>query len=737
MSVLNSHLSIFLFLFFFFVYLQGSEKKEAYPILARGTDFKFEAPSIKPKIIYLEKAEAPDGSGLAFGGLSQLDWDPNPGTFVKQGGKWVNISKRMKKNNSLQPLADEILQLRTAFKNSLSGFRHLFFEGGSKTKENEALDKNARSILDNTKKAFDELLNALKKEKGRSEYQKQQIKFALLHLERARTVFVSVKVPVDSIQIKEMWNAILGLEKGAESLSAEPLPRVYHVLAYDNETKVYVLFGGDHFDYLLNDVWIFDPKKQRWRQRHTDQAPEPRALPHYHVDGGTLTLEGGFVYKVKPYWYGSRVTVHVGPGKWHYDIAKNTWTGESGLPGFVGGTRTYREAKNKQSPDYYLGLGKPNAFENEMRLKGLPVNTWVQMKGPSFSLGHDWGTVAYDSDRDLLLHWGGGHSSNPGGEVLHYHLATNRWEMTWPVEWTVAHLYSTTLYPRGVSYNQRPFITMHAYHGYAYDPLAKNMILTARVQSWGGVLDPYYYLYDSATAEWMAQHAKHNLMNGANELTSSDLRSHGKEMLFWVGNNVLTLDRKKNQWIDLRVKGMPIAATDGTGSCYDSKRDRALFTTLLGWKQPFLGQIWALDMKTKKIKRLSPKGMEHVPSQAIIREAVYHEKADLFLWSQMGKDGMLAYEPEKNQWEKIILKNQPTFGYSVGSVYDSKRELIWLIYNGGHVFVLRLDEKTLKREALGVINSRSNDRASSGTNDRHGLERIKKRAQILDEIERI
>ena len=66
------------------------------------------------------------------------------------------------------------------------------------------------------------------------------------------------------------------LEKSAEALDAEPPPRALSPIVYEPRSKRFVLFGGDHLDYLTNDTWLFDPVEKKWTQRHPETAP-PRA----------------------------------------------------------------------------------------------------------------------------------------------------------------------------------------------------------------------------------------------------------------------------------------------------------------------------------------------------------------------------------------------------------------------------------------------------------------------------
>jgi hypothetical protein len=67
------------------------------------------------------------------------------------------------------------------------------------------------------------------------------------------------------------------IEEAAEAQYPVPCSRRNAPLAYDAKNKVFVLFGGDHEDYLLNDTWLLDLDKKTWRRARPELSPSPRA----------------------------------------------------------------------------------------------------------------------------------------------------------------------------------------------------------------------------------------------------------------------------------------------------------------------------------------------------------------------------------------------------------------------------------------------------------------------------
>src|SRR5204863_101849 len=105
------------------------------------------------------------------------------------------------------------------------------------------------------------------------------------------------------------------LEQAAEALDAEPPPRALSPLAWDPAAKVFILFGGDHLDYLTNDTWTFDPEKRKWSMRHPKEAPPPRANHQLKAADGKVTLSGGYTYTSNTDYVGGQYRDH-NDGEW-------------------------------------------------------------------------------------------------------------------------------------------------------------------------------------------------------------------------------------------------------------------------------------------------------------------------------------------------------------------------------------------------------------------------------------
>jgi hypothetical protein len=85
------------------------------------------------------------------------------------------------------------------------------------------------------------------------------------------------------------------IEQAAEAQYPAPCARRNAPLAFDAKNGLFVLFGGDHEDYLMNDTWVLDLGAGAWRRCRPQRAPTPRAghaLCGLPKRGGVALYEG-------------------------------------------------------------------------------------------------------------------------------------------------------------------------------------------------------------------------------------------------------------------------------------------------------------------------------------------------------------------------------------------------------------------------------------------------------------
>jgi len=680
---------------------------------------------IKQPLIWGAECRQPDGSGLAFGGQDQDAEDGRPHTRLLVDGQWKAVHQQLQARNPLADMHAQVAALRSEAKNMLARARAIYFKG--LPPEDEAARLRQHVVTQRLGKSMDTAASSLPVT-HHDAYARGQAVYAQKLLQDARKNLPTIENAISPAMLRSLHRVQIQLELAAESLDAEPPPRAMNcgaarlpdkksgpagnTLVYDAKTKSYFLFGGDHLDYLTNDIWSFDTEKRQWFQLHPEGAPPPRANHRLTATGnGVIQMTGGYKYTSNT-GYVSGQYIDINDGPWTYDIRQNKWSGGELV---AGNTRVYREGAFH--PDFYFNGAKPDAATFEKWLNQIPVNQWMPTNPPHLPrLNRDWGTARIDTHRDMILRWSGGHSAHGGSDVLHFHFSTNRWELPNPVEFPLGQLYSNTSYPNGYNFNLRPWITGHTYQNYAFDPISKNMIKAGRPR--------HTYVYEPSAGDWTSRSAKPAAMkyNGCFYDLTLAATPHG--IVCWGKNGRVHRYRSQSaDWIELKLTGdkLPGSYVDNSSIAYDSRRDRLLIVNTHGFRKPYSGKVWTIDLKTSAVKVLTPEGHEAANQIATVDKCCYDAANDLLLMGAYLKNTGLknsnghtatpAYDCAENRWITLDLKYSTGKKYgnitrafphtrSDGLVFDPQRKLIWGVNTNGQVYVLRLDLKQANVKAL-------------------------------------
>ncbi len=710
--------------------------------LAAQRAYRLPAVDIKQKVIWGAVCEEPEGGGLSFGGQDQQADDGVAHTQVKHDGRWIPIIDQLRGNNTLQSVHDALLKLAADQKAITSRLRAWWFKGFgategtavsgegvvspgiSPTQAARAPAGERDSEAQRFRQDFASIQSALEQLEGDLSAAAKQLQelsegagYFAAQAQKARQLLLTDSLTgalrqakqsaqrqaVASQTIAAMHEAGRLLEQAAEMLDAEPPPRALSPIVYDPKTRLYVLFGGDHCDYLMNDTWVFDPAKRMWMQRHPARAPQPRANHQLKANGdGTITLVGGYTYTSSTDYCGGQYR-DIDDGPWTYDVASNTWSGvgESVAPNL----RVYRRAPF--IPEYFLEGPPPDAAAQAERLRRLPVNTWVYLEPPRLpKLNRDWGTAVYDPDHDVILRFSGGHSAHGGTDVLHYHCSTNRWELCFPVEFPLGQLYSNTSYPEGFNFNRRPWVTGHTYQSYAYELESRRMLFVGQ--------RAHTYLYDPTIGDWVARAAKPEGMSYDSCFYTLTLCSTPRGTFCWTKDGLLfRYVAQTQQWQELVLRGkLPGAVVDNSTLVYDSRRDRLLFfVKQYGDKHRYDGCLHTVDLKTLEVSRLTPEGSAAASAIPYLCQIRYDSASDLLLVGATlppGEDGLRrtpAYDCAANRWVSLRITGQDPSGpqgrnVSLGLMYDQRRGLFWAVDTDSRVFALRLEPKSADMRLL-------------------------------------
>jgi hypothetical protein len=284
-------------------------------------------------LIWGSECREPAGRGLAFGGEDPAADDGRPHTRILDNGAWKAIDADLRAANPLQTFSEQASAVRSAAKEALAVARRIYFEGFPSGDEADAVRRDLRPREETALKDLDALIAGLAKAEITGRYEEGQAAFALGHVRKALGLVRAASGSVTPEALKGREQATIHLGLAAEALGAEPPPRALSPIGYDTKTGLYVLFGGDHLDYLTNDTWVFDPAKRRWTQRHPAGAPAPRAGHSLSAPGnGTVTVSGGYTYTSNTDYCGPQYA-DIGGGPWTYDVAKDAWAGaDAALP---------------------------------------------------------------------------------------------------------------------------------------------------------------------------------------------------------------------------------------------------------------------------------------------------------------------------------------------------------------------------------------------------------------------
>ena len=280
----------------------------------------------------------------------------------------------------------------------------------------------------------------------------------------------------------KLWERAAGRLTNARALPLQqPAPRLMAPMVYDPKHHKILMWGGDRWDQLSNETWIYDCGLRQWDQ-FPDMVgtPSPRAghALLYLPKCQKILLVGGYTYRTSMS-YCTNLYERVPFDMWTYSFDDGKWqllkfAGKPPLVSHVGRAPVaVAAAVSEDDVVQVLGLGKtlstwairvdpkpderatvahvnkhggepvrrglcfdPVWFDGAVKtakpeavaakLKALPPNKWGAMSPPRRLFNRDWGTQIFDFDRDQILHWGGGHSAYCGPAPAHYSVKLNR-----------------------------------------------------------------------------------------------------------------------------------------------------------------------------------------------------------------------------------------------------------------------------------------------------------------------
>lgn len=531
----------------------------------------------------------------------------------------------------------------------------------------------------------------------------------------------------------------------------EPPLRCNARMVYDSRNKLIVLFGGDDQAKALNDTWVYNVARHEWSERKPPVAPPPTL--RY---AATYLEKQGLVFVCGP--EDTARTCHT----WTYDAAGNTWTPVKGtIPACdwmscdysarddavvlvttssnwwdpIRHTYVYHfdppSAEDKragEAPGTFrwkhdgqrasvLGAPAPDRKSTEAQIKNLPLNQWVDANPPGAATSKTWSDCTMDTDKGVILYYGGGHSAYSGSDVAHYDIGANRWSLAYDPEFP-PYLESTNRTVFGWSYNFHPW-SEHTRRWYAYDPVSKTLVYVRQGSDFTGHTlflgkDGKKELKSTGSETWLYDPSRRKFFeptfdrpwstdDGTCLVTTPRgvyALSAGKLWLCKVSRQGKGDDESCTAlWTKVAEKG-PVTGDERNPTLYDSKRER-LITMIAGKSGP---EMWCFDLASSVWSKADCKG-QWTPT----REACYVPAQDAIFQVTYGIDGATTthqiYRCATNEWvqgEIEFPKKGPGLAaWDTSFAFDPVHNVVVLLNTLGcnepsTVFLLRYDDKTLK-----------------------------------------
>jgi hypothetical protein len=527
---------------------------------------------------------------------------------------------------------------------------------------------------------------------------------------------------------------------------AQPPPRMNTRLVTDTRRQAMMLFGGDSQSHYLADTWIFDLKTRTWRASKS-RGPEARAghFTVYDPSTGWPIMGGGY-------------NRHDLADMWAYDAERDRWrrlTGEVPAGFYITGdiapeqhlivlATSTRVPEDRMSCNVLFPVRTTYAYRMDpqsmalegettaqhaiakrddethpragrFRLDQRPENRWVLLNDPGRAAPtRTWGGATFDTDREQILYWGGGHCGYGGNDVEMYDVAKNTWRSSDPAPEYPERLWNHGVREAGVTFSGKPWME-HGRRTYAYDPASRKMILVRRLRlttdyepvicgqtpKTGTAPDalvrpPSSYVrfltwaFDPETLKWELEgpappgvdtvaSTPHGVV-GINVDWPARLNDAGYQFPWSPASlhqdtAIYLYHAAERRWERLNSKDAPSPQNlyELTSLAYDSKRDQVILHGG-GLKRD---ELWTFDFRTGRWQNRQPKA--DGPTPRCSREAVYLTRQDVFLTYG---DGLWIWKPSENSWRQVEIPfegEQPRPGENRAMVYDPKREVVFLV----------------------------------------------------------
>ncbi len=465
---------------------------------------------------------------------------------------------------------------------------------------------------------------------------------------------------------------------------------------------------------LPPEVWSFDPGSGRWDLlvvpgEEIKKLSSDRALI-FMVNNPVVLVDGGVL-----------LCPAVGGNSYHDYMVSSTWMlrldpaavdpALTAKAGVAGSGRLYRSQRvDAYDPQWYDSAPRGDPKVIDELIAQMPANQWVAMPpAPRPCPERSWGTSHYDTKRDQIYVWSGGHCADPSDLVHTFHPGINRWSLPYVAGGGI----------KGNQLTGRPDCNNHTYTSFAFDMVSKKMVALHAAGT---------HVYDPDRREWTGftkdQPFRYNLYGVKCVGTP-------RGVVAWTGGcsdggdpgrYFGVFDAGKLSWSAIPLKGgalPPNVHGDEGGMTWDSKRKVLYIFAARGYQKPD-GRVHKVDLEAGTLEVLDPKNRDSIGDRYYkYRETTYLPDVDLVLFGMGFVNGrQIAYDPAGNRWVYTSIPHSsraasydpaagkwtfaaPKADDKVGSItfspaLDTRRNVLWAPSDYKAMYVMKLDPKTLE-----------------------------------------
>ena len=237
------------------------------------------------------------------------------------------------------------------------------------------------------------------------------------------------RMTVNKVKLLSVWVIavvmILTLTAG-DAMDTSPAARAYHQMAYDSESGLVVMYGGQTGNFFedpsqfSHETWVLDPEKYIWTQLFPSASPEGSS-------GGDMTYNSDANVSILSVITDDWSVLQT----WAYDAKLDSWAQLADGPYPMVGQRIVYDLES----DRVIMFGgfelTKYKFVDETWAYDYNTDTWTNMQPKDHPKGRNYVGMVYESKADRVVVWGDWNKNYTNGtdkSIWTYDYNTNTWQ---------------------------------------------------------------------------------------------------------------------------------------------------------------------------------------------------------------------------------------------------------------------------------------------------------------------